>query len=65
MSDFSDDPYVCDAAYEGDDFFEVADWKGMASTPSTGYAWQAPVRSCNSTVRKPCAPSMEGEPFLE
>ena len=29
MSYFGDNPYACDAAYEGDDCFEISDRKGM------------------------------------
>ena len=29
MSGFGNDPYACDVTYEGADFFEVSDWKGM------------------------------------
>ena len=34
MSDFGDDPYARDAAYEGGNFFKVADWKGMTVYPT-------------------------------
>ena len=27
MSDLGNDPYACDMAYGGADFFEVGDWK--------------------------------------
>ena len=34
MSDFGNDPYARDAAYEGGDFFEVSDWKRMLPVDS-------------------------------
>ena len=32
MSNFGDDPYAHDAAYEGGNFFEVSDRKGMVKS---------------------------------
>ena len=36
MSDFGEDRYVRDVAYEGADFFEVSDGKGMADRGTHG-----------------------------